>query len=191
MMYSQLDLISRELEKNESLREFNRSKKFFYNAAYSLLNRRHIFTFYVPQKLYSRAELICRKIEDEINKPFTLEKLSEILYTDFLKYADSNDMHTIYHLLNSRDLAPKNVYQSEEVYDGVIAEEIRGYEAVHVSIKHNDALEGEYLLEDLAETYEHNLKLENILEVVFCKFVDDYRKKLIKNPLEKVLHYLE
>ncbi len=190
-MYSQLDLISKELEKNESLKELNRGKKFFFNAAYFLLNRRHIFTFYVPQKLYSRAEILCHKIEEKIDKPFTLERLSEILYTDFLKYAENNDVHTIYHLLNSRDLAPKNVYQSEEVYDGVIAEEIRGYDAIKVSIKHNDALEGEYLLEDLAETYDHSLKLENILEVVFCKFVDDYRKKLIKNPLEKVLHYLE
>lgn len=191
MMYSQLDLISRELEKNESLKDFNRGKKFFFNAAYFILNRRHIFTYYVPQKLYSRTEIICRKIEDEINKPFTIEKLSEILYIDFLKYADISDIHTIYHLLNSRELAPKNVYQTDEVYDGVITEEIRGYEAIKVSIKHNDALEGEYLLEDLSETYDHNLTLENILEVVFCKFVDDYRKKLIKNPLEKVLYYLK
>lgn len=190
-MYSQLDLISREQEKNESLKELNRGRKFFFNAAYSILNRQHVFTFYVPQKLFSRAELVCSKIEDIIHKPFTLEKLSEILYTDFLKYVDNNDIHTIYRLLTSRELAPKDVYQSDEVYDGVITEEIRGYETIKVSIKHNDALEGEYFLEDLSETYDHSLTLENILEVVFCKFIDDYRKKLIKNPIEKVLHYLD
>ena len=37
---------------------------------------------------------------------------------------------------------------------------------------------------------EHQFTLENILEITYSNFIDDYRKGLIKNPIEKIMQYI-
>ncbi|MEQ6377115.1 hypothetical protein RZN25_09810 [Bacillaceae bacterium S4-13-56] len=77
------------------------------------------------------------------------------------------------------------------MYNGVLFEELRGYEEIRTRIEHKDALRGEFLLRDMLGIYQdHSITLENILEIVYCDFIDDYRKGLIKRPIQKVIQYL-
>lgn len=195
MRFSQLDIMGQEQLIVKERKEL-KNENIFQKALYLLLNRRypkHTFIFYVPEYLYLRAISFCQDIEREINDSCTIGELAGILYFDFLEYVrKTNDIDTIYKRLAARDLAPIKVFQTDDVYNGVVFEEIRGYEMVETRIEHKDALKGEFLLRDMLEIYtDHTFQLENILEIVFCDFIDDYRRGLIKNPLAKILHYLD
>jgi hypothetical protein len=197
MKFSNLDIINQEKRIIRERREI-KNEKFFPKIIYLILNRRypkHRFRFYVPQYLYLRACSLCRDIEREIDDTFKIGELAEILYIDFLELVTkSNDIHMIYKRLAARDLAPVEIkpYQTEEAYDGAIFEEVRGYEEIETRIDHKEALKGEFLLRDMVEIYtDHTFTLENIFEIVFCDYINDYRRGLIKNPLPKILHYLD
>lgn len=195
MKFSRLDVIGQEREIIKERKEI-KGEKLWSRALYLLLNRRypkHNFIFYVSEYLYLRAISFCQEVETEIDDIFTVRELANILYFDFLEYVrKTNDINTVHKRLAARDLAPVKVFQTDEVYNGVIYEEIRGYEMIETRIEHKDALKGEYLLRDMLEIYtDHTFTLENIFEIVFCDFMDDYRRGLIKNPLSKILHYLD
>ncbi|HHW36846.1 MAG TPA: hypothetical protein GXX18_06335 [Bacillales bacterium] len=194
MKFSQLDVIGQEYKIIKERKEL-KNGGLFRKVLYFILNRRnpkHIFNFYVPEYLYMRAISFCHDIEREINDSFTIGELTDILYFDFLEYVrKANDINTVHKRLAARDLAPAKVFQTEDVHNGVVFEEIRGFEMIETCIDHKDALKGEFLLRDMLEIYtDHTFTLENILEIVFCDFIDDYRRGLIKNPLPKILHYL-
>lgn len=170
---------------------------FFTKLLYKLDNPRRVayrFTFYVPSYLFLRSVSFCETVAELEGVKFDVENLADVLYTDFLEYYKRhNDLHTVYRQLTARELSPAAIkpYNTEEAYAGVIAEEVRGYEPVDAVLWHKDALLGEYLLRDMLEVYpEHEFTLEAVLEVVFCSFVDEFRKGLIKNPVAKIAQYL-
>lgn len=195
MKFSQLDVIGKERTIRKEQKEIQ-NEKFLFRMVYRIFNRRnpkHTFIFYVQEYLYLRSCSFCSDLEREIDRKFTIGELASILYFDFLEYVrKTNDINTVYKRLAARDLAPVRIFQTEDVYDGVIYEEIRGYEMIETRVDHQDALKGEFLLRDMLEIYtDHSFTLENILEIVFCDFIDDYRRGLIKNPLSKILHYID
>ncbi|MED4353554.1 hypothetical protein P9265_14655 [Schinkia azotoformans] len=195
MIFSHLDVIGKERTLRKEQKEIQ-NEKFLFRMVHRIFNQRnpiHTFIFYVPEYLYLRSCSFCSDIEREIDDTFTIGELADILYFDFLEYVrKTNDINTVYKRLAARDLAPARIFQTEDVYNGVIYEEIRGYEMIETRIDHKDALKGEFLLRDMLEIYtDHKFKLENILEIVFCDFIDDYRRGLIKNPLSKILHYID
>jgi hypothetical protein len=157
-------------------------------------NPKHTFTFHIPHYLFIRSVSFCYDVAEEIEDRFEPNDLARILYEDFFEYVKkTNNIHDIYKRLNARDLSPTTIsaYQTDEAYRGVISEEMRGFEEVQTRLEHKVAIKGEFLLRDMLEIYQdHQFKLENILEIIYCDFVEDYRKGLIKNPINKIVQYL-
>lgn len=196
MKFSQLDVIGLERGILSNRKEVEGARMWgrFLNAILYPRNPKHTFTFYTPSYLYIRSLSFCEDVESEIDDNFDAAQLAKILYIDFLEYVKrSNNIHDIYRRLLARDLSPTIIkpYYSDNSYSGVLFEEMRGFEKVSVQLPHKLALKGEFLLRDMLEIYpDHTFTLENILEIVYCDFVDDYRKGLIKNPIDKIIYYL-
>jgi hypothetical protein len=196
MKFSKADVIGRE-RKITFIHEGDKEKNLFsYLFDWFLFpkNPVHTFTFQVPSYLHERSVTFCYDISEEIGEDFTPSRLANALFLDFLEFVKkSNDMHEIYNRLNARSLSPTTIqpYETEAAYPGVVFEEIRGYKKVQTTIKHIFALKGEQHLYDMLAVYpNHTFTLEHVLEFIFCDFIDDYRKKEIKNPIKKILQYL-
>lgn len=196
MKFSQLDVIGQERSILKERKEAAGSGLF--NRAMTAIlypkNPKRTFNFHAPHYLYMRSVAFCEDVAEDIEDKFTTNDLARVLYTDFLHYMKkSNDLHDLHKRLTTRDLSPAIVkpYQTDEAYNGVIFEEMRGFEEVVTTIAHKDALRGEYLLRDMLDIYpDHTFTLEQVLEIVYCDFVDDYRKGIIKNPIAKITNYL-
>lgn len=196
MKFSQVDVIGHEhfiLVARKQTKGLSLWTKLM-NSYHNPRNPTHTFTFYVPHYLYIRSVSFCEDIEAEINETFTTSHLARILYIDFLSYfIKKNDMHDIYSKLVVRDRTPAPIrpFESEKSFKGIIFEEVRGYEMIKMRLEHKLALKGEFLLRDMVEIYkDHSFSLENILEIVYCDFIEDYRKGLIKNPIDKITQYI-
>lgn len=195
-MFSSLDVIGQERRILANRKEYEGARMWskIFNALLYPRNPDHTFTFYTPHYLFIRSNSFCEDISTEIGKSFNPGNLAAALYTDFLEYVKrTNDINTTYKRLQARDLSPTGIipYQSDQTIKGIVFEEVRGFESISTRINHKSALKGEFLLRDMLEIYpDHTFTLENILEIVYCDFVDDYRKGLIKNPLAKVLQYV-
>lgn len=194
MMFSDYDVIGRESEliANRRCSDSLGFGKRIYNSFLNPRNPKYKFDFYVPEHIFLRSQSFCEDVQEELKKSFDTSKLAKVLYLDFLEYIrNSNDVHDIYSRLKVRELAPPRIndYNDEKSKDTMFGE-IRGFELVTTIISHKDALRGELLLSDMLEIYpEHEFVLENILEIVYFDFVNDYRRFLIKNPIEKVSKY--
>lgn len=197
MQFSQVDVISRENEIRRNRKEYE-TKKWYQRALNNLWeprNPRHKFSFAIKNHLYLSASIFCEDVAQELERgAFSVPDLVEALYKDFLTfYRRTNDIHGTYKRLKARDLTPATVtpYRNEEPGDGnIFEEEARGLELLEVRLDHKDALRGELILRAMTEVYEHTYTLENVLEIVACDFIDDYRRGYITNPIDKVLHYL-
>lgn len=194
MKFSQLDVIGQEREAVAARKEAAGLIDKLFNAVLYPKNPNRTFKFYVPNYLYLRSVTFCEDVEEDIGKPFGPNDLAQVLYIDFLHYIKkTNDLHDLFKRLTARDIAPPVIapYNTDAAYNGVIFDEVRGFEEVAAGLAHKEALRGEYLLRDLLEVYQdHNFTLEHILQIVFCDFVDDYRKGIIKNPIGKITNYL-
>lgn len=196
MKFSNKDCINQERLILANRKEYAGANVFskMFNSILYPRNPKHYFSFYVPQYMYIRAVSFCEDIEVEIEKSFTIGNLAEILYIDFLEYVrKTNDLHNVHNRLQTRDLSPTNIkhYSTDEIHKGVIFEEFRGFEQITARLEHRDALKGEFLLRDMMEIYkDHTFSLENVLEICFCDFIDDYRRSVIKNPIGKITQYL-
>lgn len=188
-MYKERELIQNRRE-YEDKKIWNRA----FNAFLNPKNPQYRFIFYVPHYIYIRAGSFCDDVADEIDGRFTHLELAQVLFTDFLEYMKrKNDLHDLHKRLQTRDLSPTSIkhYQTDEAHAGVVFEEFRGFEEIKTRLRHKDALRGECILRDMLEIYpDHQFTLENVLEIVFCDFVDDYRKGVIKNPIKKITQYL-
>jgi hypothetical protein len=196
MKFSQIDCISKErvfLAENKEVEAMKFFGRLFNRIIYPK-NPKYTFSFYVPKFLYMRSISFCEDVAAEIEERFTIDDLARVLYTDFLEYVKkTNDIHDIYKRLNARSRAKTTIkpYSVEDTTPGIMFEEMRGFEIIETKIKHKMALKGEYLLHDMLEIYqEHTFTLEDILEIVYCDFIDDYRKGLIKKPIEKIIQYV-
>lgn len=195
MMFSNADVIDREKDLIDNRKEFEQQGVFnrMFNNFRNPRNPKYVFSFYVPEYIHLRSSSFCEDVEEKIKKPFTTSDLANVLYIDFLEYfKSSNNGADIYSRLKVRDIAPTDIspYNTEDVYKGVIFEEQRGFELIDTTIEHRDALRGELLLRDMLEIYpEHGFVLENILEIIYYDFINDYRRFLIKNPIGKIAQY--
>lgn len=165
-----------------------------FNSIINPRNPKYTFCFYVPQYLYIRSAAFCDIIAEKTEKHFDIGDLARVLFEDFLEYYKrKNDIHLMYKQLMARNLSPASVkyYNTDQAHPGVLFEEVRGFEIVETRLEHKAALLGEFILRDMLEIYQdHNFTLEAILEIVFCNFIDDYRKTLIKNPVGKIAQYV-
>jgi hypothetical protein len=196
MRLSALDVIGQERKILANRREMESAGLWskLINGVLQPRNPKHTFTFYTPQYLFIRSVSFCEDVAAEIEGRFDPGDLARVLYMDFLEYVKKhNDPHLLYKQLNARDLSPATIkpYSTDEVYKGVNFEEMRGFEPVQTRLDHRQALKGEFLLRDMLEIYQdHHFTLESILEIVYCNFVDDYRKGIIKKPIDKIVQYV-
>ncbi|GKU82586.1 hypothetical protein [Niallia sp. NCCP-28] len=196
MIFSALDVIGKEqsiLENRKGLKGAGVWERIT-NSFFCPRNPKHTFAFFVPEYLFIRSVSFCEDISEEMEGKFETKDLAQILYEDFLEhFKKKNDLHEVYKKLTVRDLSPSIIkpYQTEEAYGGVLFEEQRGFQEVKVTLSHQQALKGEFILRDMLDIYsEHQFTLENILEITYSNFIDDYRKGLIKNPIDKVIQYI-
>lgn len=196
MRFSQLDLIKKERDLLEARKDIV-SEGIVGRLLNSIIDKRrkkYTFSFYVPNDFYIRAISFCEAVEWDIREKFTISNLANVLYIDFLEYYHNNfNLHEMHKLLMTRDIRPVMIrpYSTESTSPGVIFEEERGFEIVTTKIEHKLALRGELLLQDMAGVYKDDLfTLEHVLEIVFCNFIDSYRKGILKNPIGKVVQYI-
>lgn len=196
MKFSQLDVVSKEndlLANRKDVDGVGMIGRLINNIIYPR-NPKYTFNFYVPHYIFIRSAAFCDDVAEEIQGKFDQSDLADVLFTDFLEYAKKkNDLHDLHTRLKTRDLSPATIkhYNTDQVHGGVIFEEFRGFELVNIRIDHKTALRGEFILRDMLDIYpEHEFILEHVLEIVYCDFVDDYRKGIIKNPIEKITQYL-
>lgn len=196
MRFSQLDIIERERDLLAVRKDITSA-----GIAGRLLNliidkrrKKYTFSFYVPENFYIRAVSFCEAVDYEIRRKFTVSDLAHALYIDFLEFYQKNfNLHDIHNLLKTRDTRPVMIrpYSTNVGEPGVILEEEQGFEIITTKIEHKLALRGELLLQDMSEIYkDHVYTLEHILEIVFCNFVDSYRKGILKDPIAKIKQYI-
>lgn len=200
MKFSNVDVIGNEEYLLESRKERETKGVFgrIFNAIIYPKNPKYTFCFYMPKYIYLRSVSFCDEVEEEVGGEFNVSDLARVLYDDFLEYVknfknDINEIHNIYSRLKARSLNPTRIipFSTDEVYEGVIFKEHRGFELIKVKIEHKDALRGELLLRDMLEIYpEHGFILENVLEIIYYDFIEDFRKFLIKNPVQKIAQYI-
>lgn len=196
MILSQLNVIKKEKELMANRKDADNMRMIgrWFNNIINPRNPKYTFNFYITNYLFMRSVSFCEEVSDEINEVFKPNNLANILFIDFLEYVKKgNDLHDLHNRLKTRDLSPATIkyYNTDEIHKGVIFEENRGFEIVSARLEHKAALRGEFILRDMLEIYpDHEFVLEHVLEIVYCDFVDDYRKGLIKNPVAKITQYL-
>ncbi|WP_428909451.1 hypothetical protein [Niallia sp. Krafla_26] len=149
----------------------------------------------LPVSLYLRAEIFCEDIEELSEMEFTQTDLINILYNDFLLYAKKNpDPHKIYDLLLSLDQDKKQlklVQESESVFTTLRKSEYQNMQPLQIKMRRKEALRGEVLLADIEEVVpDHGYTLEKLFELLYCDFVEKFRKENSKNVIENVLKSL-
>ena len=184
-------------EKENLIRSHHKSKRFLGKLWDEFLypsNPTYSLSFFTNQYLYLRAESFCEDMSDEMGEEFTLSDLVQSLYIDFLSYARQKAKLTdILKRFQARELTQfiLTPYQTPDATKGVLFEEIRGFQKVIVKLPHKMVLRGEFILRDLLEYQEHSYTVENILEIVFHTFMDEYRRGYIENPIQKISQYAE
>lgn len=189
MKFSQIDVIGKE---QQLIISRQKNKKVLVRIVNHVLNRNPIYTFYfgVPTYTFMRAKAFCEDVEQQIDGQFSPSDLAKVLFKDFLEYHRStNNVDAIFKKLQARDISPTIIMRKHE--SELLFEEHRGFEIMTTRLNHRDALRGEYLLRDMLDIYkDHSFTLENILEIIFRDFIDDYRRGFIKDPYNKVIKYV-
>lgn len=164
MIFSALDIIRKEkgiLENRKGLDGAGYWERIT-NSFFCPCNLKHTVTFYVLEYLFLRSISFCEDISEELEEKFEKENLAKIVYEDFLEhFKKKNDLHEVYKKLTIRDLSPSIIN--------------------HFKLR-------EFILRDMLDIYpEHQFTLENIFEIKYSNFIDDYRKGLMKNRFEKII----
>jgi hypothetical protein len=156
-----------------------------------------ILTIEIPLNLYLRAEVFCDDIEELSEVIFTQKDLIELLFNDFLLFVKKNqDPTDLFRLLTSLDLAAgkERGLQQENAttFKTMYKETTQKMQTIKVSLKRKSALRGEVFLADLEEVYpNHGYSLERVLEMLYCDFIDKFRKGNHSDAVNNILKVLE
>ncbi|MGG3937876.1 hypothetical protein [Anoxybacillus kestanbolensis] len=119
----------------------------------------------------------------EIN--YTQQDLIQLLVNDFIRNVRRiSDPNHIYHKLLLRDRRPVKVNSKRmkpNTGEMSIVE-------IEFRIKRSLALRLEVLLADIAELYpDSKFSIENVLEIIYCDFIEAYKNGNLKNVVEKII----
>jgi hypothetical protein len=189
VQFSQVNVIEKE---QQLIVSKTKNRKVFERFVDFVLYRNPTYTFYfgVPTYTFMRAKAFCEDVEGRIESEFTISDLAALLFKDFLAFLKStNNMEAIMKRLQSRNLSPVILKRNEHLE--LIFEEYRGFELITAKLSHKEALRGEFVLRDMLDLYkDHSFTLENVLEIIFMDFIDDYRRGFIKDPFSRIERYL-
>ncbi|WP_347552965.1 hypothetical protein ABFG93_22195 (plasmid) [Pseudalkalibacillus hwajinpoensis] len=150
------------------------------------------YRFVVPASLYLRGELLCEDITELSDFQFTQADLLDLLLKDFLhNIRQSPDHHAVFRELMARDKRPAvlRTYTGQEV---LLNQGVKRMKEITCPIKRRAGLRVEVFLADLSELYEDaNYSVEDILQLLYCDFIESYRTGQIRNVVKSIISKLE
>ena len=142
-----------------------------------------ILTIDVPIPLYLRAEVFCEDVMELSEVSFNQTDLMNLLYNDFLLFAKKNpEPLAIFRLLTSLESETGKLSYLEQQQEGNIFRLIQKdkeqkMQTLELRFRRKHALRGEILLADMEEVQPgHGFTLERVLTLLYCDFVDKFRK---------------
>lgn len=156
-----------------------------------------LLTISVPLPIYLRAEVFCEDIQDLSNMSFGQNDLIQLLYHDFLVYAQKNpEPRAIFRLLTSLETqADKDVKlekKGDTVFSLVHKEKEHDMKILNLRMRRKLALRGEVMLADMEEVEpEHGYTLEKVFELLYIDFIEKFRKGNNKSAIENIIRLLD
>lgn len=191
--YSAADLLAEEL----SLRT---PQDFVSKMIYKLAKTSSVkLTIEVPLTLYLRAEIFCEDVQDIGELRFNQADLIAVLYDDFLLYAKKNpDPNHLFKILNTLDQQVGKKTNLEQQQDQSVFKLVhrsntgQQMQAIEITFKRKSALRGEVMLADIGEVHPgHPYTLENMIQLLYCDFVEKFRKGDNNDALDAILTRLK
>lgn len=190
--YSNSNLLEKELTPRSR-------NSFFGRMLYGIDKAKTItVSLLVPMDIFVRAQVLCEDIEDMSNMEFTQADLIDILYMDFLTYVQENPDHQkIFNMLvqlersSGKDLG---IVRSKEgsIYEVIHEYRDKNMEELKVKFRGKFILRGEILLADLEHVFpNHGFMVENVLELLYCDFINNCRQGNNKKAVKNILKTLE
>lgn len=200
--FSKANLLGEEIRSYWS----RKNKSVLSRAVDNFLKQSHvILPLHIPRPLYFRAEILCEDISELSGMRFGHEDLLSLLYQDFLTYLKKHQSLDILYthlteksqqFLHIEDYRQKT-QETKSLTLSFEPEPYRPYttsnmETLMFRARRRDILRGEVALSDLAEVYpDHNFTLEQVLELIYCEFIEKYRRGESEKAISNILRYLE
>lgn len=151
----------------------------------------------LPVPVVLRAQAFCEDIEELSGTTFNQTNLLDLLYNDFLLYAKKNpEPKIIFKMLTTIDEESGKdrglVQEGKTVFKTVYQNKNYSEKMLPFKVKRKHALRGEILLADLEEIYpDHNYSIELLLKLLYCDFIDKFRKGHNKDAVKNILASLQ
>lgn len=200
--YSAANLLNEEISSY-----WNRKNKGVITRAFgNLLKQSHvILSLHIPKPLYFRAEILCEDISELSGIEFDHEDLLSLLYQDFLTYLKKHQsLDTLYNHLTEKSEQFFLIHDYKQTnqetnlligsFDSEPSQKRRSSNMATLMFrtKRKDILRGEVALSDLAEVYpNHTFTLEQVLEMIYCEFIEKYRRGKSEKAVANILSHLE
>ncbi|MED4068603.1 hypothetical protein [Priestia megaterium] len=155
-------------------------------------------TLLVPMEVFVRAQVFCEDVEELSGMQFSQADLIDILYMDFLTHVKSKPDHqTIFNSIiqlertSGKDLGIVRSKQGS-IYEVIHEYRDKNMEELKVKFRRKLILRGEILLADLESVFpDHGFMLENVLELLYCDFINNWRKGNNTKAMKDILKVLE
>ena len=174
--YSSANLLSEELS-------FIKDNDFISKILYKFTKTSTItLTIEVPVNLYLRAEVFCDDVMELSEMIFDQGDLIYLLFNDFMLFAKKNpNPIAIFKLLTSleREAGKDAILEQQEgnLFKLTHQQKQQQMKILEFKFRRKHALRGEILLADLEEVQpKHGFTLEKVLSLLYCDFVDKFRK---------------
>ncbi|UOE78404.1 hypothetical protein [Parageobacillus thermoglucosidasius] len=145
-----------------------------------------VYTFTVPASYYLRGEMLCEDVSELGEMNYTQQDLIQLLVNDFIRNVRRiSDPQHIYQKLLLRDRRPVKINSKRMKPD---SGEMSNVVEVEFRIKRSLALRLEVLLADIAELHpDARFSVEDVLEIIYCDFIEAYKNGNLKNVVEKII----
>lgn len=191
--YSELNLMGEELKAYQKMSFLGRIVHKITKSSTVMLK------MYVPIETFARAEIFCQDVRDlsEVETNFSQKDLINMLYHDFLTYGKKNpDPRKIHSLLVTLHKDSGLVLGLEQggasVFNVVHRDKKQNLQELIVPFRSELAARGEYLLADVETVFpDHGFKVEQVLEYLYCDFINKYRKGDNQDAIKTILKMLE
>jgi hypothetical protein len=182
-MYSQYNLLEADLKALE--------ERSFIDRIITALTKgkRLTFSLEVPNDLYQRAEIICDDVVQmrEEDRAYGQHELAEHVFLEFLDEVRKHDSNVgaIYTRLKVRK------QQFPMVNDSPLIP-AKSKTGISVKVDREDVLRAEVLLKDLSHFVpDHNLQVEELIEIVYLDFLLEYSKGRRNNVLKAIVEEID
>ncbi|MED5052576.1 hypothetical protein P9850_12185 [Anoxybacillus rupiensis] len=145
------------------------------------------YTFVVPASYYLRGEMLCEDISELGEMNYTHQDLLSLLIDDFVRQIRKlSDPDRIYHELVLRDCRPVKINSKRAAKDHHLTQS--KIIEIECRMKRSLALRLEVLLADIAELHPGaEFTLEDVLQILYCDFIEAYKQGRLKNIVQRII----